>query len=420
MRIILPLPWREHFPIRAAAAVVAAILAGAQARGGMAMQTIFLDFDSFTDTGSGERTYSTALRDAIEMAMETHYAAWPFTFAQTTLTGTFATVFFNARAPGTTTTATTLIGGDASDIDWLNLDLGGTAEVNITNLLTDGPSPIGGALVPTDANIIGLSAFTASHEFGHLLGLRHWDSFGPPGTGLPSAGPAPATYAPMYPGPTAAAETVRHIMNPGPVTGQTLADAAGTVHFGEREAIRISGSLSGTVTPETMAPHSSPITAQALVLSTIAVPNTLLAGDTNFSLTLTADLALVTGTLAAPGGIPEEDWYSFTGTTGDLMNLETVAPPDRFTDPSTLTITLFDPMGMPLVSNSSTFEAGSHILDFTLPSSGTFFISLTAIGFPAAGEYGLSIYRFEAVPEPATWVLLLAGPLWASRRQRAV
>jgi hypothetical protein len=190
----------------------------------------------------------------------------------------------------------------------------------------------------------------------------------------------------------------------------------------EREAARLAFNVSGTVTPEVATPHGTAPTAQALTLPTISVPNTLKPGAANFGKILTADAEAVEGKLAMPG---ETDWYKFVGSAGDVMNIETVFPPDRYADPSLLlTITIFGLLTgpMPLTFNSGTFESGdAHLLDLVLPADDTYFISLAArAGSPApVGDYGLYVYRFEAVvPEPAAATCLLIAAACLPWRKR--
>ena len=76
--------------------------------------------------------------------------------------------------------------------------------------------------------IINQSSNTASHELGHILGLRHHDSFGPPGSGLPTTGiPAPQQFVPVFPGLQAADETLLHTMATGASVG--LSFTGGTI-----------------------------------------------------------------------------------------------------------------------------------------------------------------------------------------------
>src|SRR5581483_4008225 len=88
-------------------------------------------------------------------------------------------------------------------------------------------------------NLVALTSTIAEHELGHTVGLRHGDSFGPPGFGIHNP-PGPGAYAPAFPGLAGALETDWHIMASPASVGSSLANAMATSpppFFGEREAI---------------------------------------------------------------------------------------------------------------------------------------------------------------------------------------
>ena len=117
-----------------------------------AAQVVFLDFDSGSD---GAIVYSGAMRDQIEALMEGHYADFDIIVTQVAPgAGDFSTVTFNAGGAG----------GLASQVDFRNTDMNDTAVVNIDSFG-----------LATTADIVSASAIIGSHEFGHLLGLRHGD-----------------------------------------------------------------------------------------------------------------------------------------------------------------------------------------------------------------------------------------------------
>ncbi|MGH7136771.1 MAG: beta strand repeat-containing protein, partial [Pirellulales bacterium] len=87
-------------------------------------------------------------------------AAWAAPFG-----GQYTTFLMNQGAAG----------GASNQLDFGNIDLGGTSTVNINAFLGD---PATGLIAPTDANIISLTAEIIAHELGHQSGLRHIDAFG--------------------------------------------------------------------------------------------------------------------------------------------------------------------------------------------------------------------------------------------------
>src|SRR5262249_49289687 len=125
--------------------------------------------------------------------------------------GQYITVAFNAPVAG----------GTASELDPGNLDLGGTADINITSLLGSAGSRL---VPPTSTNIINLSIDIAAHELGHLAGLQHQDALGPIGSGIFS-GIDPTLFYPTYTGPRNAAETAQDVMATPDAVGSTLLDA---------------------------------------------------------------------------------------------------------------------------------------------------------------------------------------------------
>ena len=100
---------------------------------------------------------------------------------------------------------------------------------------------------------MALSAKIAAHELGHLVGLLHQDSFGPIGYG-PHAPPGGAAYNPDYPGPSAGFETFNHLMSSPASVGSNRTNDLRDLYFGEREAVKLTVSESGTVLAESAAP----------------------------------------------------------------------------------------------------------------------------------------------------------------------
>jgi Ca2+-binding RTX toxin-like protein len=369
-------------------------------------QQVYLDFDSGTD--DGEHDYTIAERDAIQARLVADYALFHFQFSQTAPGGDYATVVFNqlVGAP-----PTQLTGGFSSELDFRNLNPGGTASVQVNGILGASGQP-----ADTSDNWIALSAKIAAHELGHLVGLLHQDSFGPITYGI-HAPPGAGGHLPAYPGPAAAYETFDHVMSsPASVGSNRFNDTEKNLFFGEREAIKLAFSESGTVVAEantTGGAHDTTATAEAIVLTPLAVPNTLVTG-LNSTKAFSVEALVVTGSIALDGAISESDYYSFSGRAGDVISLEVMSlsltrlfnqGPNFFIDPM---VRIYAPDGTLLAFgggnafNDDQFEpTDASLIDLTLPVTGTYYVEVDT--FPSVlsgdvdvGQYELFIQRFDA------------------------
>ena len=356
-----------------------------------ATQLVLLEFDRFTD--GDDIRFSTFQRDQVQSRMEVHYNAFDFAFTQADPgpgAGPFSTIFFNDGPQF----------GIADDLDFRNINRGDNATVQIS----------GNGL--SEAQEVTLAANVASHELGHLQGLRHGDSFGPIGSGIDPGTVNRGDYLPAYDGPAEADETRFHLME----TDDVFLEADADQFFSERSAVRLSFNERGTVSDEVATPHGDAATAQPLTLPTISVPNTLGAGADNAGLQFFADAEVVTATL---GSASEEDWYSFIADAGDLFNFETISnSTDRIADDFDTQLTLYDADGISqLMFNDDEFETrDSILLDAVIPAAGTYFVRVN--GFSGTGGYELFGHRFRAVvPEPTSLAVLAVLGLAAGRRR---
>ena len=357
---------------------------------------MFLDFD--TRTGGSEHVYTPGERNQIQALMEADYAAFDFSFSQTSPGGTFSTLFINGDPLGGGL-------GSADDFDFRNLNMAGNAEINVNGTAS------------TDAEFVTLTANRSSHELGHLVGLRHGDSYGPIGSGIDLNSTTAATFAPTYPGPTLADETAMHIME---------SDNTGTPElttdqfFSERSAVKLEFNESGTIFVEEAGAHGTPGTAQAITLNRIVVPNTITTGDNSSAPAFFADAVVITGSIS--GG--ETDFYSFTGSAGDLFNFEIYSSNgiNRLTDFINPQILIFDSgenilfyySGVAFNNSfsSSSSNLDSIIIDLVLPSDDTYFLDIRAVdatGSFATGDYEVLAFSHETAPEPSSLILLGAG-----------
>jgi len=353
-------------------------------------QVVFLDFDSATD--GFDHVYTQAERNAIQARLAEDYALFKTTFTQTRpVFGAFTTLLFNEPPPG----------GLAEEIDFRNLNLNLRATIDINGFLGNIGAP-----PATSQNFIELTAKVAAHELGHLMGLRHGDAYGPIGSGI-TLTPGPFAYNPLYPGPTGAIESNRHIMGSPASTGETLFDAVSNQYFGAREAVKLSmWAYQGQVIPEQAQPHASLLTAQPINLAELPVPNTEQNGPLAglvFDVTATA----ITGSLSVAG---EVDFYSFTASAGDILNVEVLSqalvggPQDRFSDPIDPVLSILDINGnaIPYYSgtaiNDDEFEtADSILIDLVIPTDGTYFIRVADFATDT-GSYEVFAWTFDANP----------------------
>jgi Ca2+-binding RTX toxin-like protein len=380
-------------------------------------QWVLLDFDSHT--GAGEWIYTATERDAVEQRLEADYAHFNFSFTQQVAeipTASFATLFFNKLGSLNQP-------GQADELDFRNLNLGGTAAIDV-NIILGG---LGQPELNSD-NVVAASASIAAHELGHLVGLRHADSFGPIGFGIHNP-PGGDKFVPHHAGVANAFETVGHLMASPASVGSSLTDAVDDPFFSERSAIKLAFAESGAVADEMAGDHAEPATAQSIALSGLYVPNSLLAGI-NVGKQFAVEAVDVLGSieLQAPGGVSESDVYEFTAQAGDIFTFEVMSVAlDRIAAPVDPVLRILDSAGNVLgffdgfAENDDSFEPPDSLLvDFPISSAGSYFLEVDTFTFAGdpdfetfcgpggefegsdacsdtdTGQYELFVYRFDA------------------------
>lgn len=367
-------------------------------------QVVFLDFAR--TGGDFEVDFSQEARDLIQAGIEKDYAQFDFSFVQTQPTsGDYSTLFFN-DGPGF---------GIAQEIDFRNVNKNDTATIQTSSVFDfdtgeiiedpDNPRPINPNLFDNVEDFAKFSAYVASHELGHIQGLRHRDSLGPIGSGfsddfffLFGAG---SFASPAYPGPFQATDTPNHLMETG--ISQNMITTLPEQYFGAREAIKLSFNERGSVVPEAAGFKPTMATAQALTLAPLDVPNTIESGDL-VGAEFFVNAVAVTGEL---GFANERDFYSFEGQAGQVINIEVISDvfvETRYQERIDPIITLYDSNGDIVdyygtdATNDDEFETfDALILDLFLPEDDTYFIEIDAFQTFDTGNYELFIhnYRFE-------------------------
>jgi len=388
------------------------------------IQVVLLDFDSQTLPQRGDHIYTAAERSAILGTLQSDYAAFNYTFTLDPVQaqqltqptgGQYMTLFFN-KPPS---------GGKSDNLDWRHLTLGATASIDVNPLIGTGGNEVTPTLLGANNQAIDtyvtLSAEIAAHELGHLsAGLRHGDAFGPIGTGM-YAGIDTSKLYPQLTAPLAATnapETPEHIMSSPDSTGVTLTQSASGTFFGEREDIKLAFVDTGTTINSSSLAHNSLATAQALgVLPGLFVPNTIMnPSDRDYGKTLAVRAIDVVGALVPNPNDPQhratDDYYSFTGNAGDIVNIQAISSAlTRNTKPIDTVVYLFDSNGALLTYSDDEFETkDSWIVDYQLPgtlgTSSTYYVkvdSYTPDGIVDfnVGNYDLFMYSFT-VPTAST------------------
>jgi Ca2+-binding RTX toxin-like protein len=383
-------------------------------------QVVYLEFPAADQTPAGDHVYTTAEETAILQGMQTTYADFNYAFtlslsaarqmAQVT-GGQFITQIFNAGAAG----------GSSNFLDPHDLTLSGTSLININPFMDYD----GGSILSTgstgEANIIGLSTTIAAHELGHLSGLQHQDAFGPIGSGIYDL-VNPNEFGPTYTGPENANQTPQDIMASPASVGSTLLNAVAGTYIGERDAVKLAFTDTGTTVQRTNLPAqavSVPVSdpsglvpggVNGLSISNVyalgnlpglAVPNTLPAGATDSGMTFNVTATDVNATLSFG---KEEDFYAFNGHAGEVMNFQVISNNNTLNaNPFAPELLLVSPSGQVIAYNQHEFESSdSTLLDVTLPADGTYYVGVDSLNQVTTGNYQLFMYSFATSNTPST------------------
>ncbi len=390
-------------------------------------QWVYLDF--FGSNDAGEHVYSEAEALEVKRRMELAYAGFdvrvvlnvsdlPINIAGDS--AKYVTIHFNQ------TPSTGRPGGESSAIDFGNVDPGGTATVQVNGLLggrevlDSGLKAVAAESADKDSiqapdiakpessveNFIALSAKIATHELAHLLGVRHYDAFGPVGFGINSP-PGSDRFKPTFSGIAGAFETADHMLSSPASAGTDRFNDLRSLYFGEREAIKLALAFSDQArvrVQEAAGAHATQATASHLNLVTLSVPNLATGGlskDKSFSVQATS----VVGSIGlASNGKSQNDWYSFAGNAGDIVTIEVMSRAlKRYYESNATSIDsvvrlynaagqLVQTFGADAVNDDEFESSDSLLMDVTLPAGGTYFIEVdTFRRLPGDANYDAAV-----------------------------
>ncbi|WP_196140205.1 hypothetical protein [Aliikangiella sp. G2MR2-5] len=232
--------------------------------------------------------------------------------------------------------------------------------------------------------VVNQAANTGAHELGHNLGLRHHDSFGSPGSGLPSTGvPSADRFFPVFDGLQEGDEAILHTMASGASVGSGLSDSTARDRFlSERSVIKLAAAERGRLVNESSVSGGN----KKVHLRKVVAPNTLLEGD-NADGKLDIREALIRGQISVAN---EVDTYRFTAKSGEFISAEFNGYDIAIGDPVIGAIQMFyieDDGTMTLVAqNFQNFEGlDAFLIDAPVEKSGDYVLAVSAPNFVSFG-----------------------------------
>lgn len=233
------------------------------------------------------------------------------------------------------------------------------------------------------------------------MGLRHYYSFGPPGSGLPP-GFDPSNFLPAHAFGSGADETFGHTMA-SPAFGQDVTEVtAGVTFLDERSLLELEfGMGRGTIWDEDMAKAASD-SGIGIVLPEVRFKNSLVSGVNAGSDVLRMNgLVIVNGRLTTDN---QEDIYRVYLEAGQFLTIEVMSVVLEFTiiEPIDTFVLLVDPSGAIVVGqNDDEFESfDSLLLDYPVTETGTYFVLITSLfgNIQGINEGGYYVFLYSADP----------------------
>ena len=412
-------------------------------------QVVYLNFEQSSPTFpaivSGNtpflfmsHVYTQEERDTIEQLIAADYQGFNVSFTQQMpSSGDFSTINFECQTSNNICVnfSSGILFGRAQSIDIGNVDRNDSAfaDVGLWEVLAQ-LDPTGGLLerfsgveiengdvtAALSTAIVNQAANTGAHELGHNMGLRHHDSFGSPGTGLPSTGvPDVTAFYPVFEGLQDGDEAILHTMASGASVGSGLTDSTTRNRFlSERSVIKLAAAERGRLVAESAVSGGN----KKVQLRKVVAPNTLIDGD-NADGKLDIREALIRGAITNAG---EVDHYRFKAKSGEFISAEfngfDVAIGDSVIGALRLFYVETDGTHTLVSQNFQNFEGfDAFLIDAPLEKSGDYIMEVTAPNFVSfgynsdgspilfpleesgngalrSGDYNLSIYIVDGKP----------------------
>ncbi len=406
-----------------------------------AIQTITLDFDTFTDPveDPDDYVYAPEERDAILSILQETFRAPP----GDPMGGMFGLEFeiLDPLAPPVPFTTSIVkfnagLFGSAEGIDFRNQNDADDANVHAvpTLKLFTGSSRIpelgGGVWTEPDLlmpeNVVVASAQIAAHEVGHLLGLRHHDAFGPLGKGI---GVSASAYSPAFPGPTGTTLTSQHIMGLNSAVALNANNLLTPSHFNMRSTLKMSlAAIENEIGPNPYVVDESEYPGgdgsdsvmdadtTPIPLMSVPVPNLLesphpwapLHGGPEL---LPATMGVMTGEIEDRGaGVADADHFEIEIFTPSFLTVEVISEQNTNTteivDPNLAILDAATGALLPYYSGESLtkdqFESTDAIIFDMLLAPGTYVVEVFPETPGDTGDYELLVYTFPDIEFPLT------------------